>query len=68
MRKHLIILFTIFTIVVNEQPNKTIYIQPLGQGTIEIDVLTKNYYIQRGNGLVKKISLNRSNLIINQIT
>ena len=36
MRKHLIILFTIFTIVVNGQSNKTIYIQPLGQVNIEI--------------------------------
>lgn len=67
MRKHLIILFTIFTIVVIGQSNKTIYIKPMGQVSIEIDVLAKNYYIQRGSGKVKKISLDRSNLIINQI-
>lgn len=36
MRKYLIILFTIFGIVLNGQPNKTIYIQPLGQVNIGI--------------------------------
>ena len=47
MRKHLIVLFTIITIVVIGQSNKTIYIKPMGQVSIEIDVLAKNYYIQR---------------------
>ena len=32
MRKHLIVLFTIITIVVIGQSNKTIYIKPMGAG------------------------------------